>query len=133
MEMFDVQAIEIRAPRASVFDFIRRPQNLPRWAEAFASADETHALLRTPAGSVQIELRTVADADSGTIDWRMMFPDGSVALAQSRVTETSRDTSIYAFVLHAPPVPLEQLEGALAVQRETLRGELRALRTLLEA
>jgi hypothetical protein len=27
-------------------------------AEAFASADDTRALLRTPAGSMEIELRT---------------------------------------------------------------------------
>ena len=80
-----------------------------------------------------IGLRTDANADTGTVDWRLEFPDGSVALAQSRVTETTRGTAIYSFVLHAPPVPLEQLEGALAQQRETLRTELSTLKDLLEA
>src|SRR4029079_14458055 len=46
--MFDVQGIEIVAPRAKVFEFLREPGNLPRWAHAFVSADEGHARLETP-------------------------------------------------------------------------------------
>ena len=53
---------------------------------------------------------------AGTVDWRLEFPDGTVGLAQSRVTETTRGTCIYSFVLHAPPVALEQIEGALEAQ-----------------
>jgi hypothetical protein len=132
MTMFDVQAIEIHAPRERVFEFIREPRNLPRWAHAFELADDTGARLRTPAGTVDIRLHTTAAAASGTIDWRLVFSDGSVALAQSRVTETTRGSSIYSFVLHAPPVPLEQIEGALAQQGETLREELSTLKRLLE-
>ena len=52
--------------------------------------------------------------------------------AQSRVTETTRGTSIFSFVLHAPPVALELVEGALEAQKATLRSELAALKTLLE-
>ena len=72
------------------------------------------------------------DAGTGTVDWRLVFPDGSVGLAQSRVTETTRGTCIYSFVLHAPPGPLEQIEGALEAQRETLRSELATLKALME-
>ena len=60
------------------------------------------------------------------------FPDGSVGLAQSRVTETTRGTCIYSFVLHAPPVALEQVEGALEAQRATLQTELATLKSLME-
>ena len=60
------------------------------------------------------------------------FPDGGVGLAQSRVTETTRGTCIYSFVLHAPPVALEQVEGALEAQRATLRSELATLKSLME-
>ena len=66
------------------------------------------------------------------MDWRLEFPDGSVGLAQSRVTETSRGTCIYSFVLHAPPVALEQIEGALETQSATLRSELATLKALME-
>ncbi len=48
------------------------------------------------------------------------------------MTETSRGTCIYSFVLHAPPVPLEQLEGALDAQRVTLQKELATLKSLTE-
>ena len=133
MQMFDVQAIEIAAPADAVFEFVRHPANLPRWAEAFEAADDRTARLRTPAGVQAIGLVTAAEPAARTVDWRLEFGDGSSAVAQSRVTDTSRGTSIYSFVLHAPPVPLEQLEGALDVQRHTLRRELAALKCVIES
>ena len=133
MRTFDVQGIEIRAPRAAVFGFIREPRNLPKWAHAFRHADAGRASLATEHGTIDIGLRTRADEGTGTVDWELRFPDGSKGIAQSRVTPTVRDTCIYSFVLHAPPVPLEQLEGALDVQRLTLQRELTELKRILEA
>jgi predicted transcriptional regulator len=66
------------------------------------------------------------------VDWRLAFPDGSIGIAQFRVTETTRGTCIYTFVLHAPPVSLEQVEGALEAQRGILRSELATLKALME-
>jgi hypothetical protein len=132
MRQFDVQGIEIAMSPERVFEFVRDPRNLPRWARAFRAADERTARLETPEGTVEIELRTAAIAGSGTVDWELVFPDGSVGLAQSRVTPTSRGTCIYSFVLHAPPVPLERIEGALAQQIETLRHELATLKQVME-
>jgi hypothetical protein len=132
MRMFDVQGIEIRAPRSTVFEFLRNPCNLPQWAHAFTSAADGQARLETPAGAVDVRLGVTADAETGTVDWRLEFPDGIIALAQSRVTDTTRGTCIYSFVLHAPPVALEQVEGALETQRETLRSELTTLKSLME-
>ena len=132
MRLFDVQGVEIRAVRERIFDFLRDPRNLPKWARAFQSADRERARLETPTGAVEIGLRTVADPKAGTVDWRLEFPDRSIALAQSRVTPTTRGSCIYSFVLHAPPVPLEQIEGALDQQSATLREELSALKSLLE-
>jgi hypothetical protein len=48
------------------------------------------------------------------------------------VTETTRGTSIYSFVLHAPPVALEEVEGALEAQRAILESELATLKSLME-
>src|SRR5439155_2073819 len=132
MRMFDVQGIEIQAPRGKVFEFLRTPGNLPHWAHAFRSAEDGRARLETPTGAVDIGLCTLADAEAGTVDWRLEFPDGSVGLAQSRITETTRGTCIYSFVLHAPPVALEQVEGALDAQRATLQSELTTLKSLME-
>ncbi len=130
--MFDVQGIEISATRRKVFEFVREPRNLPRWALAFVSAGEGQASLETAAGAVDIALDVSADVATGTVDWRLLFPDGGVGLAQSRVTETTRGTCIYSFVLHAPPVALEQVEGALEAQSATLRSELATLKSLME-
>lgn len=130
--MFDVQGIEIRAARRRVFEFVRDPRNLPQWAQAFKSVEGADARLETPQGAVEVRLDVLADEKCGTVDWRMDFPDGSVGLAQSRVIDTGRSTCIYSFVLHAPPVPLEQVEGALDVQRATLRSELLVLKSLME-
>jgi Polyketide cyclase / dehydrase and lipid transport len=132
MRTFDVQAIEISASAGSVFDFVRDPRNLPQWAHAFQSADDDRARLSTASGTLDVGLQTLATPSAGTVDWRLQFPDGSVGLAHSRVTETGRGTSIYSFVLHAPPVPLAQLEGALDAQRATLQKELAALKSLME-
>jgi hypothetical protein len=133
MQMFDVQGIEIAAPSTAVFEFVRQPSNLPRWTHAFEAADDSRARLQTPHGVQEIGLTTIAEPAAGTVDWRLLFSDGSVALAQSRVTETTRGSCIYSFVLHAPPVPLERLEGALEAQKRTLRTELAALKQLVEA
>lgn len=133
MRMFDVQGIEIAATPARLFEFLREPANLPNWARAFASVRDGRARLETPAGAVEIRLDVDAVASAGTVDWRLTFPDGGVALAQSRVTPTTRGSSIYSFVLHAPPVALEEVEGALEVQIATLRTELATLKLLMEA
>jgi len=132
MRMFDVQGVEIAAARTNVFEFVRQPGNLPRWAHAFLRADGECARLETPAGAIDVGLAVSADAETGTVDWRLTFPDGSIGVAQSRVTETTRGTCIYSFVLHAPPVALEQVEGALEAQRATLRSELATLKSLME-
>jgi hypothetical protein len=132
MRMFDVQGIEISAPRRKLFEFLRDPTNLPRWAHAFVSAGNGSARLETPAGAVDVDLGVTADADTGVVDWHLAFPDGSVSIAQSRVTETTRGTCIYSFVLHAPPVALEQVEGALEAQRALLQSELATLKSLME-
>lgn len=133
MRTFDVQGIEIRAPRHKVFEYLSEPANLPQWARAFVSAGEGRARLETPAGAVDIGLTVTADAGTGVVDWRLAFPDGGIGLAQSRVTETTRGTCIYSFVLHAPPVALEEIEGALDAQRVILQSELAALKGLMEA
>lgn len=133
MRMFDVQGIEIKAPVEKVFEFLRDSGHLPRWAHAFISAGNGRARLETPAGAVDIALHVSANAEAGTVDWRLEFPDGGVGVAQSRVTETTRGTCIYSFVLHAPPVALEQIEGALETQSRTLRSELTTLKALMEA
>lgn len=133
MKTFDVQATLIDRPASAVFDYVAQPANLPKWTSAFTRADASSADMTTPNGTLSIGLETVANSDSRTVDWHMTMPDGSVGSAFSRVTPDGQGSAIYSFVLMAPPVPLEMLEGALSAQIETLGEELATLKAILEA
>lgn len=132
MNNFDVQGIDLLVSREKAFAFIADPAQLPVWTSAFASVAKGRAAMRTPGGEVDIELGVQASAEHGTVDWRMTFPDGSVATAFSRVVEMGPEHCVYIFVLTPPPVPLELLEGALEAQSRTLAEELRKLKRILE-
>lgn len=132
MKTFDVQGIELKVPRDVAVTYIADPAQLPRWTNAFASVTPGRALMRTPEGEVAVDLEVRSSPGDGTIDWRMTFPDGSVANAYSRVVALGPGSCVYTFVLTPPPVPLERLEGALAAQSRTLREELVRLKEILE-
>ena len=133
MNPFDVQSIGVAVSAERLFKFIAEPANLPKWTNAFKSADNRTAELATPDGAVPIKLKTEARKDAGSVDWIMTFPDKSVGYAYSRVTQNGEDASIYSFVLMAPPAPLEMLEGALDAQKPILAEELKRLKALMEA
>ena len=132
MKTFDVQAISLHVSQKRALTFIADAKHLPDWAQAFASVDGNRALMRTPSGEVEIDLEVRASSEIGSIDWYMTFPDGSIAVAYSRVVALTPDSCVYSFVLTPPPVPLEQLEGALEMQSKTLAGELIKLKGILE-
>jgi hypothetical protein len=130
MRDFDVQTIEIDAPCDAAFKYISDPRTLPEWTHAFRSVSSGRATMVTPRGSLEVGLRVASSRVAGTIDWIMTFPDGSVGRAYSRLIDLGHRT-LYSFVLMAPPVPLEQLEGALEEQASALREELAALQKKL--
>jgi hypothetical protein len=132
MQPFDVQSIAIAAPREAVFRFIADRYALPQWTHAFKRVAASTAILETPAGAVEIGLEVRAHADAGTVDWLMTFPDKSLGRAHARVVSNVDASSILSFVLLAPPVPQEEIEGAFEQQREILRDELRRLKRILE-
>jgi hypothetical protein len=131
IKSFDVQSVELATSFKKAFAYISNPRNLPKWTSAFKEADEESALLVTPAGELKIGLETVSSS-SGTIDWHMRMPDGSTGKAFSRLTELPNGNVVYCFVLLAPAVPLEQLEGTLAEQKLILTKELKNLQRILE-
>jgi hypothetical protein len=131
IKIFDVQSVELPTTFQKAFDYIANPHNLPNWTSAFAKADEHTAMLVTPNGSLEIGLKTLADTRIGTIDWHMTMPDGSVGKAFSRLTELPGGNVVYSFVLIAPPVPLEMLEGTLEQQKGLLAQELQNLVRIL--
>lgn len=132
MKTFDVQGIDLEVSASRAFALIADSAQLPRWTSAFASVNGDRAVMRTPAGEVAVELEVQVSAKLGTVDWRMTFPDQSVATAFSRVVAVDRDRCLYGFILTPPPVPLEQLEGVLEEQSRTLADELKTLKEILE-
>lgn len=132
MKKFDIQGVDLNVSKSKAFTFIADPNNLPKWTNAFASINQGKAIMQTPEGEVEIDLEVQASADYGLVDWRMTFPDQSVATAFSRIVEADQDHCVYGFILMPPPVPLEEIEGALEAQSQILEKELRKLKELLE-
>ena len=132
MDSFRVESVLIKTAPGRVFHYIADPKNLPEWTNAFKSARNGKAIIATPAGTVEVGLEVKASSIEGTVDWQITFPDGSIASAYSRVLPISGQ-SAYSFMLMAPPVPLEQLEGALNQQVHILRDELAKLKAILSA
>lgn len=132
VKTFDVQTVEIRAPFDTTFNYIAEARNLPAWTHAFKEVSDGRAVMQTPAGSVEIEVEVRSCPSQGTIDWIMIFPDGAQAKAHSRVVAAGENLSLFSFILTPPPVPLEQLEGALEQQSRILSEELAKLAAILE-
>ncbi len=131
MDAFRVESVRIKAPIDRVFEYVAGPQNLPEWTHAFKSVHNGKALMATPAGQAEVNLKVNSSRSEGTIDWHMRFPDGNEAAAYSRLVPGSSESCVSSFVLLAPPVPLAQLEGALNQQVEILREELGRLSRIL--
>lgn len=131
MDSFRVESVVIKTEREKAFRYISDPKNLPEWTSAFKHVQDGKATMATPAGALDVGLRVTASASEGTIDWHMTFPDGSGGSAYSRVIPESGGSCIYSFMLMAPPVPLEQLEGTLNQQAHILREELTKLSAIL--
>jgi len=130
-QAFAVESVELNAPLKVAFDYIANTRKLPEWTHAFKGVREGHAVMKTPNGTVEVGLEVRACEQHGTIDWHIKFPDGNVAVAYSRLVPKNTERVVYSFILLAPPVPLEQLEGALSQQTAILRDELRKLSTIL--
>lgn len=128
-----VQSVKLSVTVVKAFEYIANPNNLPEWTSAFKRADHSKAIMVTPKGELPIGLKTQANKETGTVDWYMTLPDGLVGTAYSRVVSCDDGKcSIYSFVLLAPPVPLEELEGTLSQQRDILAHELQKLSGILE-
>ena len=133
MRNYDVQHIDIGVDFDKVFGFVADPEKLPLWTNAFAQVSGKQAVMRTPAGEMNIELEVVAEREPGTIDWIMRFADGSEETAYSRVVPLGPTNTVFSFVLMPSALPLVELEGALAEQSKVLAGELAALKEILES
>src|SRR5262245_47368290 len=132
MRSFDVQSIELACDYERAFHYISMPENLVEWTAFFKSVQNGRATILTPDGELEIGLEVKANQSVGNVDWFMTMPDGNVGRAISRLVPNQPNTTIYTFVLLAPPVPLEEVEGTVEQQMGILRAELARLKEILE-
>lgn len=131
---FDVQSIAINAKPERVFEFLAEPTNVPRWAKGFSEVNGETALMETEKGKMKIGMRMLCNPEWGAIDTVLTMPDGSIGNAYSRVIPNDDGLStIFSFVLMAPPAPLEKIEGIMSEQKEQLAEELLELKKILES
>ena len=131
--LFEVKSIALAVPFDKAYDYLADKTKLPEWANAFAEVKESgEGLMRTPQGEIPVKLKDILNKEFGIIDTVMTFPTGDEGIARSRLMPLDDNSCVYSFTLTPPPVPLEELEGALAEQSEILEGELKKLKSILE-
>jgi len=86
--------------------------------------------MATQAGAVEVGLRVRA-LRRGYNRLAHDFPGWKRGNCILALVRESAEYCIYSFILMAPPVPLEQLEGALNQQAHILRDELTKLNAVL--
>jgi hypothetical protein len=125
----NTQAVSIETAPRRVVEFLKDPQNLPKWAVGFAKAvrrDDNRWVVSTASGEMGIRIE--ADRDSGVVDFWMSPSPGIEALAASRVVPRGEKTE-YVFTQFQDPGMTDE---AFAMSIKAVAHELTVLKALLE-
>src|SRR2546421_5481052 len=125
----NTQAVSIETDPCRVVEFLRDPQNLPKWAVGFAKAvrqDENRWVVSTASGDMGIRIE--ADHDNGVVDFWMSPSPGIEALAASRVIPRGEKTE-YVFTQFQNPGMTDE---AFAMSIKAIAHELTMLKALVE-
>jgi hypothetical protein len=125
----DTKTISIDAPPAKVIDFLKQPENLPRWAVGFAKAvrrDANGWYVKTGDGEMAVAID--ADAKTGVVDFHMRPAPGVEIVAASRVIPRGAGSE-YTFTQFQPPgMP----DSAFQQSIKALEHEFSVLKAILE-
>jgi polyketide cyclase/dehydrase/lipid transport protein len=125
----DTQTIAIEASPEHTFAFVAEPENLTRWAAAFAKGmrrDGEGWVVTTPQGDVRMQY--VTDRERGIIDYHIALGPGASVVMHSRVLPFGSG-SLYVFTQEqAAGMP----DAVFEAQAATLGRELQLLKSLLE-
>jgi len=127
MESRTVTAV-LAAPKAEVFDYLSRIENLPKWATEFARELKYEGnKAKVVNGLGEFYLRIDADPDTGVIDMRAGPAENDLALFPTRVLELPDNRSAYTFTMFkAPGMPDELFESqyrSLLLEFDNIRRE----------
>jgi hypothetical protein len=116
----------VDAPKAVVFDYLSRLENLPDWASDFAQElkyVDNKAKVVNGLGEFYFSIE--ADPQTGVIDMYAGPTEDELALFPTRVVPLGEDKSAYSFTMFkAPGMPDELFEA----QYESLRREFDNIR-----
>lgn len=125
MEHRTVTAV-LDAPKAEVFDYLSRVENLPAWATEFARVlkyEDGKAKIVNGLGEFYFTI--AADPETGVIDMFAGPAEDELALFPTRVVELPGGQSAFTFTMFkAPEMPDELFES----QYRSLLRELENLR-----
>lgn len=103
----------IDRPVAEVYDFVRDPQNLPRWAAGLGGTDVQHEVeqwsMNTPMGRVLISF--VPENPYGVLDHSVTLPTGESTLNPMRVISVDDQRSEVIFSLRRAAMSEEEFEA----------------------
>jgi hypothetical protein len=125
----DTKTISIDAAPAKVLNFLKDPENLPRWAVGFAKAvrrDGDGWYVKTNDGEMPVAIH--ADERTGVVDFQMQPAPGMVVLAASRVIPRGQATEYTFTQFQAPGMP----DLAFQQSVKALEHEFSVLKAILE-
>lgn len=125
MESRTVTAV-LDAPKAEVFDYLSRVENLPDWATEFArELRYEDGKAKVVNGLGEFWFTIAADPDAGVIDMYAGPSEDELALFPTRVVDLPGGGSAYTFTMFRAPGMPEQLFES---QYESLLREFENIR-----
>jgi len=122
-------SVSIKCPGELVYAFVSNPENLPKWATAFAHSVKKVGndwVVETPDGPMGI--RFVEQNDFGVLDHYVILPSGQEVLNPMRVVRNGSGSELMFTVFQVPDASNQKFaEDAAMVERD-----LRSLKSLLE-
>ncbi|MCT1998635.1 SRPBCC family protein [Brachybacterium muris] len=120
----------IDRPAAEVYDFVRDPQNLPRWAAGLGGTDVQHEVeqwsMNTPMGRVLISF--VPENPYGVLDHSVTLPTGESTFNPMRVISVDDQRSEVIFSLRRAAMSEDEFEA----DAEAVAEDLAELTEILE-
>lgn len=120
----------IDRPAAEVYDFVRDPQNLPRWAAGLGGTDVQHEVeqwsMNTPMGRVLISF--VPENPYGVLDHSVTLPTGESTLNPMRVISVDDQRSEVIFSLRRAAMSEDEFEA----DADAVAEDLVELKEILE-
>lgn len=119
----------IKRPAHEVYNFVRDPENLPRWATGIGTnlrRDGSRWIVDMPDGPV--EIRFADHNDYGILDHFVTTSDGRVFFNPMRVVENDAHSEIIFTVFQLSGVSDEQFADDV----QTVARDLQSLKALLE-